>query len=268
MKKAMLKRPSGIAENSDLLIEKRFLPAGTHFPMHWHDFIEIEFIVSGNADHHLNDISYALVPGSSHIMTEQDFHAITALTDLTLYCIHFNKNFLPEELRLQLSFTNLYCQFEEPRSNWVLQLLEHLEEESTNSDPFCRIQQKNILSQLFVQIIRKVRPNASTPLPILEAISYINNNFYAPLTLKKLASHYGFSPNYFGHLFKTQIGQSFNDYLISVRLQYACRLLSCTSLTTKEIAFSSGFQSVEYFFYVFKHKKSMTPSEYRSNMSS
>lgn len=262
----MLKRPSGIPADSDFLLEKRFLTAGTHFPMHWHDFIEMEFIISGNGTHHLNDITYTITPGSCHIMSERDFHAITALTDVTLYCIHFNQNILPRELRLQLSFKNLYCHFEETQMNWIMQLFDHLQAESKNTDSFCHIQQKNLLFQLFIEIIRKIQPiSSSLSAPVLEAISYINENFQNPLTLQKLAGHYGFSPNYFGHIFKTQTGQNFNDYLMSVRIQYACRLLSCTALATKEIAFSSGFQSVEYFFKLFKRYKGITPVEYRNH---
>ena len=47
------------------------------------------------------------------------------------------------------------------------------------------------------------------------------------------------------------------------RLKYACGLLCTSSLSVKQIAFESGYNSAEYFVYVFKQKLGVTPSEYR-----
>lgn len=268
MKNSIKKCPAGIPENSFLLLEKRTLSANTHFPLHWHDYIEIEFIISGTAFHNLNDISYDLTPGCCHILTETDFHSLTASTDLILYCIHFNRDILPYDLGLHLNNNNHHCKFTGADMYWMLQLYEHLLKECTNSDEFSQIQAKNIFLQLFVEIVRNSQSEFPTMShPVLEAISYVNKNFQEPLTLTEIAALYNFSPNYFGQIFKNQTGKSFNDYLASVRLQYACRLLVNTSLPIKEIATSSGFSSVEYFFKTFKNQKGITPREYKNQLA-
>ena len=80
-----------------------------------------------------------------------------------------------------------------------------------------------------------------------------------------MAQTYGFSKNYFGKLFRDAVGLPFRDYLNKIRLKYACELLSASNLGIKEIAYAAGYQSVEYFLYVFKKSLSVTPGDYRKN---
>lgn len=50
------------------------------------------------------------------------------------------------------------------------------------------------------------------------------------------------------------MGISFNSYLNSIRLKYVGALLVSTDKAIYEIAFESGYNSVEYFRQVFKKK--------------
>ena len=124
---------------------------------------------------------------------------------------------------------------------------------------------KSILSQLLVTLIRETSAanEHTVPIPLQNAIAYINSHFCEQLTLKQLADHLSFSPNYLGQLFKAQIGTSFHEYLNTLRLKYACTLLSTSNMSVKEVSFAAGYQSVQYFLYVFKEKLGMTPGEFR-----
>ena len=79
-----------------------------------------------------------------------------------------------------------------------------------------------------------------------------------------LANRFSVSVNYLGSLFKKNMGTSFNEYLNNVRLRYACSLLQSSELSVKEVAFASGYNSTEYFLYIFKKKMGMTPREYKT----
>ena len=81
--------------------------------------------------------------------------------------------------------------------------------------------------------------------------------------LEKVSKELSISQNHLGSLIKKEIGMSFSEYLNSVRLKYACDLLKSTNLSVKEIAFSSGYSSVEYFLYIFKQKLKTAPTKYR-----
>lgn len=95
------------------------------------------------------------------------------------------------------------------------------------------------------------------------AAAYINTNFSNNITLEFAAYELSLSSNYPGTLFKKYMGTSFNEYLNNTRLKYARGLLLSSELTGKEIAFASGYSSLEYFSYCFKKIMNITPGKYR-----
>ena len=115
--------------------------------------------------------------------------------------------------------------------------------------------------QIVIAMIRKstLTDMNTAPLPIQQAIAYLNVHFLDKISLVEPAVQLSFSPNYLGHLFKMQIGCTFNDYLNTLRLKYACSLLLSSNTPVKEIVYTAGYSSVEYFMYVFKKRMHMTP---------
>ena len=58
------------------------------------------------------------------------------------------------------------------------------------------------------------------------------------------------------------------NYLTTVRLRYAKKLLDETDLKAYEIAFQVGYDNPSYFSKVFKREEQMTPNEYRDRKKS
>jgi len=71
------------------------------------------------------------------------------------------------------------------------------------------------------------------------------------------------SPSYFLSLFKKETGQTFTDYLTSVRITAAKGLLMTTALTITEIAYEVGFNNSNYFSSTFKKMTGVSAKEYR-----
>ena len=55
----------------------------------------------------------------------------------------------------------------------------------------------------------------------------------------------------------------FKDYLLKVRVGYACKLLSEESMHISEIAYDSGFENLSNFNRQFKKIKGITPSQFQ-----
>lgn len=111
-----------------------------------------------------------------------------------------------------------------------------------------------------------------TPLPdanyIDFAMKYITDHHSDPnFSITNLAKSIGFSPAYFGMLFKKAIGDSPAHFLNSYRITAAKTLLNTTSHTIQEISFLVGFQNYQRFFEMFRKYVGMTPSEYRKQQS-
>lgn len=56
---------------------------------------------------------------------------------------------------------------------------------------------------------------------------------------------------------------TFKQYLLGIRIGYACRLLTDQSLSISQIAFESGFENLSNFNRHFKKLKGCTPREYK-----
>ena len=100
---------------------------------------------------------------------------------------------------------------------------------------------------------------------VQKAMAYIHSNFRFDISLEQMAKDLSVSVNYMGAVFKKWVGVSFNEYLNTVRLKNACNMLETTDLSVKEIAFASGYKSVEYFLYRFKNNLKTTPTAYKKD---
>lgn len=241
-------------------------PAGTIFPPHWHDYIEFELVVSGTAEHVYNAEEYTLERGNAHILSYYDFHKMTFTSDAVVYCIHFDKSMLHPEIFEFLTYNSFRCKFDEAETVRLINRIDELVAEKESTDSLRDIMIKNLINELMITMIRKCTPAQvePAPLPIQQAISYLNEHFNEKITLEKMAKDLSFSANYIGKLFKSQMNCSFNEYVNTLRLKHACNLLLSSNMSTKEIADASGYSSIEYFMYAFKKKMMMTPGEYRN----
>jgi AraC-like DNA-binding protein len=94
--------------------------------------------------------------------------------------------------------------------------------------------------------------------------TYIRENFHdAQSSINSLAHKLGYSIGYARQIFKEEMGVPFNEYLISVRIEEAKRLLQETDLTSKEIADRIGIEDVRYFYTIFKSRTTMTAQQFR-----
>ena len=78
------------------------------------------------------------------------------------------------------------------------------------------------------------------------------------------AASVNLSPNHFSTIFSQETGQTFIEFLTSVRMEKARELLRSTSMKTAEIAFAVGYRDPHYFSYLFKKTQECTPREFRA----
>ena len=97
-----------------------------------------------------------------------------------------------------------------------------------------------------------------------QAVDFIDGHYMdEEISLNKVAHVANVSANHFSALFSQNMGQTFIEYLTSLRMDKAKELLRCTSKRSSEIAGEVGYKDAHYFSYLFKKTQGMTPSEYR-----
>ena len=82
------------------------------------------------------------------------------------------------------------------------------------------------------------------------------------LSLTSVAQSLGYAPNYLSSLFKNLFGVTFQDYVLTHRLEMAKLLLLTTSLKNYEISARVGIEDVNYFNTRFKIKYGVSPKQY------
>lgn len=97
-------------------------------------------------------------------------------------------------------------------------------------------------------------------------ISYLLCHYQTPgLTVENICSDFRISHSYLCKIFRRETGKSLIQHIIDIRISEACRLLSTSLLTVKEVAYSVGFNDSVHFIKSFKKNTGMTPSEYRKS---
>ena len=97
----------------------------------------------------------------------------------------------------------------------------------------------------------------------LKSIVYIHENYDEDITIKHLADMEEMSLTAYRELFKKHTGVSPNEYLINVRVNIACRLLTQTNEKIGDVALKVGYTDQYYFSRIFAKKMKISPREYR-----
>lgn len=96
-----------------------------------------------------------------------------------------------------------------------------------------------------------------------EITEYVKERIDQKITLNEVAAHFNFTPNYLGHLFKTETNSLFSDFLGELRMKRVCELLGDPTKKIYEIAEQVGYKNIIYFNRQFKQYMNMSPGEYR-----
>lgn len=98
------------------------------------------------------------------------------------------------------------------------------------------------------------------PAVLKHAVQFIDTHFSEPLQLTTVAEHCQVSTGYLSRLFSEHRGVSFNDYLNSVRLDAAQRLLETDGGSIKEVAHAVGYHDPNYFSRIFRKFVGTSPT--------
>ncbi len=94
-------------------------------------------------------------------------------------------------------------------------------------------------------------------------LQYIGCHFDT-VTLKEIANHFSYHPNYISTLLHKEIGKSFSEILLEQRMKRAVILLKGTTLSIVEIALMLGYSNSSNFYKAFREYYQVSPREYIS----
>lgn len=99
-----------------------------------------------------------------------------------------------------------------------------------------------------------------------KVIAYLNKHYTEPVGLDEIASYTAMNPTAFCRYFKENTGKTFKEYILDMRIGYACKLLSSSVMNISQISATCGFESSVHFNRIFKRVTGMTPTVYREQI--
>jgi len=97
---------------------------------------------------------------------------------------------------------------------------------------------------------------------------YSFNNFKRKIELDEIAAVAGISPNSFCRYFKSRTKKTFSQFIIEIKVGYACKLLIDDKYSVKQICFESGFNNFASFHKYFKQITHKSPLDYKKEFIS
>ncbi len=97
----------------------------------------------------------------------------------------------------------------------------------------------------------------------LTTLSWLHGHFTENTPVGELAAMEHLSESRYRSVFRRQTGLSPTEYRISLRMQYACDLLSTSTRSITDIAAACGYGDILYFTRLFKQKIGVPPGVYR-----
>lgn len=252
-------------------------------PLHNHNHFELIFIAEGKGVHYLNAVASIYEKGHLFLLGPEDAHEFKVCQRSRFIYFKFTKLYLQSPHGPQLpeqwnrDIEQLLYSPERKKGNLlrstsdsilIEQLLRMIVEEYRNKHIF----NQKIIFQLFSVVMLILKRNSQVyhqPLTpqngsgiAEEIMGYIEMNIYEPkkLTLKSLAEHFHYSPNYIGMLFKEKVGSTLRDYVSDYRFKLIEQRLKNSQSGMKQIASEFGFVDESHLHKFLKNKggKSMT----------
>ncbi|MBP1965381.1 AraC family transcriptional regulator [Paenibacillus aceris] len=274
---------------------------GKHFPInvfhnlssgervlypHWHEHIEIIYVVKGDAVFDIGGISNSTSLGDILFVHSGELHSGYAVSnmDVDYYAIVFNKSLLGSDSGDPL-YGPMVMPFMEGRKRFPLHLrpedgaysafasiIHRLIDEFEQKLPGYELTIRSNLQLLIAAALRldhigapriEVRANLS----MLHArhfeklFAFVREEYRRPISLEEAAQLTNMSLHHFCKTFKKLTGRTFVEYVNLYRVNEAEKLLRTEGVSVTEAAELVGFNSINYFTRTFKLFKYYSPSQ-------
>lgn len=123
---------------------------------------------------------------------------------------------------------------------------------------------KPLVLALLMHVARQYRQKKESPAETKlsdRIIRYMNYHTDA-VTLKEIARHFSYHPNYISTLLRRETKKTFSEILLELRMKRADILLKETSLSVDEIACMLGYSNSSNFYKAFREYYHVSPRKY------
>lgn len=234
-------------------------------PLHWHEHLELHYILEGSLEAEVNHTHYLLHAGDLLVINGSDTHCSYSPGLLQERILIFR----PEALSRDLTVPAFQRCIQE--DGLIRQLMDRFEAEYTHPATGSLAVCKSKLLELSVHLARNYALSPAShqeyrrhkqQLRRLQPVqAYIALHYWEPLDSGTLAELIYLSKDRFHHLFKECMGIPLRKYINDLRLHTAYGWLQKGLYPPMEAAARAGFSDYNYFGRLFRQTFGCTPSQ-------
>lgn len=245
---------------------------------HWHNEYELLYVLAGTTYVNIYEDTYEVARGEMLLISPGAVHSYTEPQEFNKICvIRLTEDFLK---CYSAGTHNLYTRFlsdvlhirADGKIAAVMKALmpafQAEEEAVVESIVIGKALELFLLllqdSSLITERVPVKRNNDSEILD--KMIVYIREHMQEKIALSDIAAHLGFSESYCSKYIKKKTNMNFLEYLNNERIEKAKQALRLTDAPITEIAYITGFSSIQSFNRVFKSFCEVSPTEYRKRL--
>ncbi|GEM_PF-3322177 len=254
-------------------------------PMHSHDCLQICYVVDGHADQQLGDKLVKISKGDYFVVDIGEGHMYSNVSqNFPQLCVRFLPSLMwtgfsddlkADELTMALcaddkeksGVESIVGKVFHDKNGVILRRVRNIRKEWEKRLPGWRRIAAGELAAILMTMARTVEPfrsHKSSTSFVNSITRYVEDHYYEPIQLDQLCKMCNYTMSYVSRVFRETTGKSFSEYLMYVRVEKACAMLSSTNKSVGKIAKAVGYSNTSFFFRLFKNCTGMTPREWRS----
>ncbi len=251
---------------------------------HSHDFTELVVVYEGSGINNVEGFDYPVSAGEVFVIHEGMKHSYPETEHLHLCNVLFDSTLLETNgidmshlpgyhalflLEPKIRKTDFNSRLRLPQKELLEArgIIERLGQELETRTPGFRLVSQSLLFLLIGKLSRWydqcTNENSARLLQIAQPIAYMEQTYYEPLSIEKLAGMAGMSERAFYRVFQKATGVSPNQYLTNLRLMQVAELLRHSDMPVSDIADECGFLNSSYMAKQFRKHIGSTPREFR-----
>lgn len=239
--------------------------------VHWHDYIQIWYTVSGSYYHTINGVTKLQTSGSIALIYPYTLHALDTsesdLTDARIISISLwgdvhKNNRLPI---IPLTYSSAvfgesklshFIDFNSPEKELADKFCEGALEEFSKQNAMMHDKIFSCIRSLLELCAatseqkmknRDIKLAYERALHINDAVRYMTDNSMSKISLSRVSNVAAMSERSFTNKFKQVVGQTFHSYLVKLRVAKAVDLLRFSNKSISEISDECGFSNCGHF---------------------
>ncbi len=244
---------------------------------HWHESMELLFVLAGNVTVTAGDLRTTLNPEDMLLINSNVIHELHSEECVLIAVqIKLSKFDLPHELSQGLYF-NCSPHSEAPQESFqnIKRIIASMLQSNRSGSERTLLRNRSLAYDLLGELVQNfkvkkpaVEANTHKHLERLNSIlHYIGEHYQEQLTLTQLAQREHLSAPYLSSFFEKYMGVTFSTYYTDLRLKHAVHDLLHTDIPVEQVAISHGFSDPRAFVRAFKKSYNTVPSAYRKNAS-